>query len=178
MVPSAVMAAATLVAEMAVAETAVAETAVAETAVAAAISPRDEWSAHGSMTRIQATYLALISAQALHFIEEYVGRLYLVFPPARFVSGLLSADLRRGFLIANLALLSFGLLCFVGPIRGRWPSATVLLWFWVILETINGLGHPLWSLLQGRYTPGTATAPLLFGIAVYLARQLRQAPPA
>ena len=44
---------------------------------------------------------------------------------------------------------------------------------WVGVEVINGIGHPLWTLRQGRYTPGVATAPLLLVLAVYLALQLR-----
>lgn len=39
---------------------------------------------------IKSTFLALILAQACHSVEEYVFRLYDVFPPARFVSGLFS----------------------------------------------------------------------------------------
>jgi hypothetical protein len=57
--------------------------------------------------------LALIAVQALHSVEEYLGRLYAVFPPARFVSELVSDDLERGFVIANVALVSLGLLCFL-----------------------------------------------------------------
>jgi hypothetical protein len=45
-----------------------------------------------------------------------------------------------------------------------------------VLEIINGIGHPLWSLREGRYTPGLATAPILLLLAVYLAHQLRRAP--
>ena len=44
---------------------------------------------------------------------------------------------------------------------------------WVTIEVINGVGHPLWSLRTGGYTPGVATAPVLLVIALYLARQLR-----
>jgi hypothetical protein len=47
----------------------------------------------------------------------------------------------------------------------------------VAIETINGIGHPLWSLRQGGYTPGVATAPVLLILAINLARQLlRQRP--
>jgi len=57
------------------------------------------------MGRRQASFLALVAAQAAHSLEEYVGRLYDVFPPAAFVSGLLAADRRLGFIAFNLALL-------------------------------------------------------------------------
>ena len=111
------------------------------------------------MTRLQSTFIALVGTQAAHSVEEYIGRLYEAFPPARFVSGLISQDLERGFVIVNLALLAFGLWCFVWPVRKQWPSAVPLAWLWVAIELVNGVGHPLWSLRQLRYTPGVGTAP-------------------
>jgi Protein of unknown function with HXXEE motif len=124
-------------------------------------------------SRSEWTFLALIGAQAAHSVEEYVGRLYDVFPPARFVSGLLSSDLRRGFIVANVGLVSLGLLCYLGPVRRRWASAAAVAWAWAALELANGTGHVIWSIVQRSYTPGVATAPLLLMLAVSLARQLR-----
>ena len=69
------------------------------------------------MMRFQWSFLALVGTQAAHSVEEYVGRLYDVFPPAHFVSGLISQNLQRGFLTFNIALVSLGLWCFVWPIR-------------------------------------------------------------
>ncbi len=40
------------------------------------------------MTRPQVAFGALIVAQASHSVEEYVGRLWESFPPARFLTGL------------------------------------------------------------------------------------------
>ena len=128
------------------------------------------------VTRFQLSFLALVVTQAAHSIEEYVGRLYEVFPPARAVSGLISADLERGFVIFNVALFTFGVWCFLWPVRGHWPSAVPLAWFWVVIELINGIGHPLWTLAEWKYTPGVATAPLLLSLAVYLAGQLLRGP--
>ncbi len=125
------------------------------------------------MTRFQGSFLALVATQAVHSVEEYIGRLYDVFPPARFVSGLISANLERGFVIVNVALVTFGVWCFLWPVRKHWPAAVPLAWLWVSIELINGVGHPLWSLGQLRYTPGVATAPFLLVLALYLARQLR-----
>jgi Protein of unknown function with HXXEE motif len=124
------------------------------------------------VTRFQLSFLALVATQTAHSVEEYVGRLYEVFPPARAVSGLISQDLERGFIIFNVALVSFGLWCFIWPVRGQWPSAVAVAWFWVVIELVNGIGHPLWTLAEGRYTPGVATAPVLLLIALCLARQL------
>jgi hypothetical protein len=125
------------------------------------------------MNRFQATFLALVVTQAGHSIEEYVGRLYEVFAPARLVSGLISPDLARGFLIFNATLVLFGFWCFFWPVRRGWPSAVPLAWLWVAIELLNGIGHPLWSRRQLRYTPGVATAGVLLIIALYLMRQLR-----
>ncbi len=121
----------------------------------------------------EAAFGALVLAQAAHSVEEYVGRLWETFPPARFVAGLVSQDLERGFLLFNVALVAFGLWCLAWPIRRAWPAAAVLAWVWVTIEVINGVGHPLWSLRMGGYTPGVATAPVLLVLALYLARQLR-----
>jgi Protein of unknown function with HXXEE motif len=124
------------------------------------------------VTRFKLSFLALVSTQAVHSVEEYVGHLYEVFPPARAVSGLISEDLERGFIIFNVALITFGLWCFIWPVRGNWPSAIPLAWFWVGIELINGIGHPLWTLAEWKYTPGVATAPFLLFLALYLGQQL------
>lgn len=125
------------------------------------------------MTRFQATFGALILAQAAHSIEEYAGRLWVSFPPARFVSGLISDDLERGFLVGNVALVAFGLWCWLWPVRRERRVAVPLAWAWVTIEVVNGIGHPLWALQQGGYTPGVATAPVLLILAIYLALQVR-----
>ena len=123
-------------------------------------------------SRLSPIFLALIATQAAHSVEEYVGALYASFPPAMLVSGLISSDLERGFVIANIALVSFGVWCYLWPIRRRWRSAPAFAWGWTMIELINGVGHPLWSVVQGGYTPGVATAPVLFAIALALAREL------
>ena len=110
------------------------------------------------MSRFQVTFGALVLAQAAHSIEEYVGHLWESFPPTRFITGLVSSNLERGFVILNVLLLAFGAWCFLWPVRRGWPVAGSLAWFWVVIEIINGIGHPLWSLHEGGYTPGLATA--------------------
>ena len=125
------------------------------------------------MSRIPATFAALVVAQAAHSIEEYLGELWESFPPATFLTGLISSDRRLAFVILNVALLAFGAWCLMWPVRRNWPSATALMWLWVVIETMNGVGHPLWSLRQGGYTPGVLTAPILLVLGLYLAAQLR-----
>jgi hypothetical protein len=118
----------------------------------------------------------LILAQAAHSIEEYVFRLFDVLAPARFISGLLSSDLARGFAIANIALVLFGVWCYVARVRHGLPSARTLAWFWALLELGNGIGHSAFALARGGYFPGVATAPFLLGISVYLIARLSAAP--
>ena len=125
------------------------------------------------MTRHKMAFGALVLTQAAHSVEEHVGRLWETFPPARFLTGLVSQNQEWAFLVLNVALVAFGVWCFMWPIRRDWPSASLLAWIWVTIEAINGVVHPLWSLRMGGYTPGVATAPVLFVIALYLGRQLR-----
>ena len=134
---------------------------------------RSKAGADNFVTRIERAFGALVLAQAAHSTEEYVGRLWESFPPARWVTGLVSQDLERGFVAINVALVAFGIWCLVWPIRRLWPSARWLAWGWSIIEAINGIVHPLWSLRQGGYTPGVATAPFLLILALVLAQRLR-----
>jgi hypothetical protein len=117
-------------------------------------------------------FLALMVAQAAHSIEEYVFRLFDVFPPARFVSGLISTNLGVGFAVANAALVLFGLWCYVARVRPAHPSGPVFAWFWTVLELANGIGHSVLALSRGGYFPGAATAPVLLGVSAYLAFRL------
>lgn len=114
----------------------------------------------------------LVLLQIAHSVEEYFGRLWESFPPARMVSGLVSSDLERGFFIFNIALIAFALWCWLWPVRLGWRSATPLAWVFVTIGLVNGIGHPLWSIGRGGYTPGVATAPFILLAALYLASQL------
>ena len=119
-------------------------------------------------------FSAFILAQIAHSIEEYAGMLWESFPPARFLTGLISSDHQLGFIVINTALVAFGLWCLIFPVRKEWPSAPGFIWFWIALGFLNGTGHPAWSLRQGGYTPGVLTAPILLAIALYLADQMRR----
>src|SRR5258708_2962743 len=114
-------------------------------------------------------FLFLILAQGAHSIEEYVTKLYDVFAPARFVSSLVSNDLAVGFVVVNAALVAFGMWCWAVPVRLGWHAARGFVWFWTILELGNGVGHLGLAWSRGGYFPGLATAPLLVGLAGWLA---------
>lgn len=119
--------------------------------------------------RSQFAFFALILAQAAHSVEEYAFGLYEVFAPARFVSAILSRDLATGFIIANLALLLFGLWCYIARVRTGHRSAQAWVWLWILVECGNGVGHPVMALVRGRYFPGVFTAPILLALSIYLA---------
>ena len=121
-------------------------------------------------SKLKLWFLILVLVQAMHSIEEYIGKLWDVFPPAAYLTSLFSKNLETGFLIVNIGLFIFGILCWLFPIRGNYSIAKGILWFWIILETINGIGHSVWSIYQQSYTPGLITAPILFIVAIYLAR--------
>lgn len=120
--------------------------------------------------KIERTFLILVLVQGLHSAEEYVGEIWEKFPPARFLCGLVSDNLVTGFLVINIGLLVFGLWCWLFPIRNTYSYAPILVWFWIVLELINGIGHPIWTVMQKAYTPGIITAPILLVIAIVLFR--------
>jgi hypothetical protein len=113
-----------------------------------------------------------VLAQAAHSTEESIWRLWESFPPARFVAGLVSNDLARGFVFLNVCIVAFGVWCYFWPVRRGWSVASPILWLWIVVETINGIVHPVWSVIQGGYTPGVVTALMLAPLALYLAKQV------
>ncbi len=125
--------------------------------------------------RSQSLFLGLILSQAAHSIEEYCFRLYDVLAPARFISSIVSSNLALGFAIVNIALVLFGLWCYLARVRTRHPSARSWAWFWTVLEALNGTGHLILAASRGGYFPGAATAPFLLGFSVLLGVTLPQA---
>lgn len=113
-------------------------------------------------------FLLLVFLQAMHSIEEYAGKLWDNFPPATFLCGLISDDLETGFLIINIGIFVIGIACWLFIVRKRSPLSQRIIWIWIIIELINGVGHPVWSLMQQSYTPGVITAPLLLITALLL----------
>ena len=122
--------------------------------------------------RSRALFALLIAAQAVHSVEEYFTRLYDVLAPARAVSEALGFDRSAGFIVANTALVGFGLWCYLARVRRGRPGARAFAWFWALLETANGLAHGGLALAAGGYFPGLATAPLLLALGLGLAAAL------
>lgn len=126
--------------------------------------------------RIQNAFLLLAIFQALHSLEEYFFELWDHLAPARFLSGLVSDDLRLGFATINLMIIVLVFWCYLGPVRNARPSARAIVWFWAILETLNGIGHIGFGFSSGGYFPGLYTAPFLLLVGVFLLVQLARTP--
>ena len=127
----------------------------------------------GAMTsRGRALFGLVVLAQAAHSVEEYIFRLFDVFAPARFVSGVFSSNLPLGFAMANTAIVLFGVWCYVARVRTPHPTERAYAWAWACVELANGTGHMILAGLQGGYFPGAGTAPLLIASSGYLAFDL------
>jgi hypothetical protein len=122
--------------------------------------------------RARRAFALLVAAQAAHSVEECVFRLYDVFAPARFVAGLFGPDLARGFALANVLIVLFGVWCYLARVRASHPNSRAYAWLWTIVEGVNGCGHLLFAAQAGGYFPGAATAPLLLGLSLYLGGRL------
>jgi hypothetical protein len=118
--------------------------------------------------KIANVFLILVLIQALHSIEEYYGKLWENFPPAIWLTGLVSKDHHLGFLIINIGLFIAGLMCWFFIVKPKHKLAKIAIMFWLLIELANGIVHPIWSIMQNRYTPGLITAPFLFITALYL----------
>ena len=123
-------------------------------------------------SRNKIIFLILVLVQGLHSVEEYIGRLWEVFPPAKLIISLISENLEIGFLIINIGFFIFGIWCWLFPVLRNYNYARGLIWFWIVIEMINGIGHPFWALYEREYVPGVVTAPILLILSIYLLRHL------
>jgi len=122
--------------------------------------------------RSKLLFLLLIAAQASHSVEEYVTRLFEIFAPARFVSGLVSDDLAVGFVTVNVVFNLVGAWCYFGPVRAGGSAGRLAAVVWVAIEHANSVGHLTIAARNGAYFSGSLTAVLLLVIATCLAFSL------
>lgn len=119
-------------------------------------------------------FLILVILQAAHSVEEYVGRLWEVFAPARYLTGLISKNHDFAFLVLNIGFIVFGIICWLFILSTKSEISTIILWFWIIIELINGIGHTIYAIFQKEYIPGLITAPLIFTAALFLVKQMKK----
>jgi hypothetical protein len=122
---------------------------------------------------IRLAFLLLILSQGFHSAEEYFTRLWDVFAPARILSNLVSTNTEKGFIIINIFLFIAGIICWILISMKNGRKFLPLIWFFIVIEFINGIGHPLWGILERQYVPGLASALIVLVINVYLTFQIR-----
>jgi hypothetical protein len=128
-------------------------------------------------TRLKGAFLLLALAQAAHSLEEYFTRLWEVWAPAQFLTGLVSStNPVLGFAVINVSLVALGFACYWFAVRPGHSSARGWIWFWVLLESVNGIGHALWAVTSGVYRPGLLTALPFFILVPVLVRELFRTP--
>ena len=105
--------------------------------------------------RVLPMCLLAIAVQCLHFAEEYLTGFQRQFPK---LMGYEWSDAR--FVAFNMAWLAVFVLAALGVYR-RMPLAYLVVLFLALAGGVgNGASHLLLSATQGKYFPGTATAPL------------------
>ena len=116
----------------------------------------------------QLLFAVLVGLQAAHSLEEAVFGLYELLPYINWIDRLRPGGSFVFFVVGNTLFVLFGIWCYVARIRPKAPNAGFFVMLWVILETLNGILHPTWSLTAGTYIPGTGTAPFLLVAALAL----------
>lgn len=118
--------------------------------------------------RISRGFLLLVITQTFHSFEEYYFSLWAVFSPARIVSGFVSDNLPLGFSIINVTVVLFGCWTYFKPVIGSWPSASVFVGWWCVVELGNAVGHIIFAVQAQGYFPGIYTAPFLLLFSSYI----------
>ena len=118
-------------------------------------------------------FLILVLLQGTHSIEEYVGHIWEVFAPARYLTGLISNNHELAFMVINIGFIVFGIFCWLFIKSKNSAMSAIIIWFWIIIELINGFGHILNAIFHREYTPGLITAPLILITALFLAREVK-----
>lgn len=113
-------------------------------------------------------FAILIFCQAAHSIEETLFALYDWLPYIRWADEIFSTGALALFVFGNVAFVLFGCWCYLARVKTRAANAGFFVMLWAVIEILNGILHPAWSLIAGRYVPGTATAPVLFVLGVLL----------
>ena len=113
-------------------------------------------------------FLLLVILQAIHSVEEFIFRLYERFPPMRFLYRNAPHLAKPAFAISNALLVLIGLVCFYYWVQPARKGATVVVWIWIILESLNVVAHLVWAALIGGYNPGLVTGGLFVPVLIYL----------
>jgi len=123
--------------------------------------------------KVRISFLILIVLQALHSMEEYIFKIYEVFPPMVFLYRNAPQLARPAFIFFNVLLVAAGMICFLWVRPGRRGARTIV-WVWVVLESSNLLAHLVWAILIRGYNPGLITVIGFAPLVAYLSYQFRR----
>lgn len=124
--------------------------------------------------KVTTLFATLVTTQALHSVEETMFRLYELLPHIRWADEYMPRGALTLFIAANTLFVCFGIWCYWARVEPRAASAGFFISLWAIVELLNGILHPAWSMIAGTYIPGTVTAPVLLILAVWLLAQQRR----
>jgi hypothetical protein len=117
--------------------------------------------------RLVNLFLICIAFQCIHFVEEFITRLYESLPQLLGLQ-VWSAEF---FVTFNLCWIFIWLLSTVG-IKNNFRPAFFPVWFFAIGMTGNGIAHPLMAVAVGGYFPGLITSPIVGVLGVMLLLRL------
>ena len=116
------------------------------------------------------TYWLLIAIawHSLHFTEEFISGFYQRFPE------LISlAEWPPSFFICfNLGWIAIWCISIIGMWNGQ-RIAMIAIYFLALASLVNGVAHPIFSILTGGYFPGLWTSPLAGVIGWCLWKELK-----
>ena|SRR5260370_6140887 len=125
-------------------------------------------------SNIRATFLLLVILQAIHSVEEFIFRLYERFPPMRFLYQNAPHLAKPAFAISNALLVLIGVVCLYYWVQPARRGARLVVWIWIIIESLNVIAHLVWAALIGGYNPGLVTAVLFVPVLIYLCYSMRR----
>ena len=100
--------------------------------------------------RARVLFAALVGCQALHSIEETAFGLYRLLPYIYWADGIASNGALVLFVSLNAAVVVFGVWCYFARVRAGAANAGLLVSLWAIVEVLNGVLHPAWSIWASR----------------------------
>src|SRR5262245_3514395 len=122
--------------------------------------------------RINILFLLLVFAHIIHATEEYFGQLWDNYAPAIFICNLISSNPERGFLIINIAFVIINLSYWKFSLQKANTPSHPLIWFWILLQSANVIGHIAWTITEKSYTPGVLSAILILALVWLLIKEL------
>jgi hypothetical protein len=122
---------------------------------------------------VRVSFLVLVILQAIHSAEEFIFKFYDRFPPMRFLYQNVPHLAKPAFAISNALLILVGLVCFYYWVQAGRRGATVVVWIWIIMESLNVVAHIVWAVSIGWYNPGLLTGLLFVPVLIYLCYLMR-----